>query len=135
VARKSKSGRAGRPRPAVRYPEQPERINPLDGIVLEDAGGGTRSVASADERIGHEGPWPSTLAPIYRDDAHGIWLYQGNCLSILDAIAAKYPDGCFDMIFADPPYFLSNGGITCHAVLTAPGFLDQATQAKTGEVC
>ncbi|HCL81749.1 MAG TPA: site-specific DNA-methyltransferase, partial [Nitrospiraceae bacterium] len=20
-----------------------------------------------------------------------------------------------DMIFADPPYFLSNGGITCHA--------------------
>ncbi|NMC67298.1 MAG: site-specific DNA-methyltransferase [Spirochaetales bacterium] len=26
-----------------------------------------------------------------------------------------YPDGIFDMIFADPPYFLSNGGITCHA--------------------
>ncbi len=27
----------------------------------------------------------------------------------------KYPDGRFEMIFADPPYFLSNGGITCHA--------------------
>ncbi len=32
-----------------------------------------------------------------------------------DAIAAKYPEGRFDAIFADPPYFLSNGGITCHA--------------------
>jgi len=42
-------------------------------------------------------------------------LYQGNSLELLDAIAAKYPDGRFDMIFADPPYFLSNGGITCHA--------------------
>ena len=27
----------------------------------------------------------------------------------------EYPEGKFDMIFADPPYFLSNGGITCHA--------------------
>jgi hypothetical protein len=42
-------------------------------------------------------------------------LYHGNCLELLDAIAAKYPDGRFDTIFADPPYFLSNGGITCHA--------------------
>jgi len=25
------------------------------------------------------------------------------------------PESCIDMIFADPPYFLSNGGITCHA--------------------
>ena len=70
--------------------------SPLDGLVLE----------------------PSALAPlncVYRDDPHGIFLYQGDCLEVLDAIAAKHPDGCFDMIFADPPYFLSNGGITCHA--------------------
>ena len=34
----------------------------------------------------------------------------------MDAIYAKYGDaGRFDAIFADPPYFLSNGGITCHA--------------------
>ena len=44
-----------------------------------------------------------------------VWLYHGNCLELLDAIHAKYPDGRFDAIFADPPYFLSNGGITCHA--------------------
>jgi site-specific DNA-methyltransferase (adenine-specific) len=25
------------------------------------------------------------------------------------------PEASFDLIFADPPYFLSNGGITCHA--------------------
>lgn len=33
----------------------------------------------------------------------------------MDMIIAKHPQGCFDMIFADPPYFLSNGGITCQA--------------------
>jgi site-specific DNA-methyltransferase (adenine-specific) len=52
---------------------------------------------------------------IHHDDAHGLWLCHGNCLELLDAIARKYPGGRFDMIFADPPYFLSNGGITCHA--------------------
>ena len=36
-------------------------------------------------------------------------LYLGDCLSILKNI----PDNTFDVIFADPPYFLSGGGITC----------------------
>ncbi len=49
------------------------------------------------------------------DSERGVWLCQGNSLEILDALAARHPDGIFDMIFADPPYFLSNGGITCHA--------------------
>ncbi|MEY2408180.1 MAG: hypothetical protein QOF48_850 [Verrucomicrobiota bacterium] len=53
--------------------------------------------------------------PALVDDAHGVWLYRGNSLAILDELAAAHPDGIFDMIFADPPYFLSNGGITCHA--------------------
>jgi len=56
---------------------------------------------------------PSTPALVF--SRPGLWLYHGNCLELLDAIAAKYPDGRFDAIFADPPYFLSNGGITCHA--------------------
>lgn len=52
---------------------------------------------------------------VYADRINGAFLYQGNCLSIMDAISLKHPGGCFDMVFADPPYFLSNGGITCHA--------------------
>lgn len=38
-------------------------------------------------------------------------LVQGNCLSVLP----QFPEGYFDMVFADPPYFLSNNGITCHS--------------------
>jgi site-specific DNA-methyltransferase (adenine-specific) len=47
--------------------------------------------------------------------AEGCVFYQGDCLQVLADMAAAHPEGCFDMIFADPPYFLSNGGITCHA--------------------
>jgi site-specific DNA-methyltransferase (adenine-specific) len=38
-------------------------------------------------------------------------LYSGDCLEILGSLAPS----SIDMIFADPPYNLSNGGITCHA--------------------
>ena len=45
-----------------------------------------------------------------------IRIYHGNCLDLLDEIYRKYGEaGRFAAIFADPPYFLSNGGITCHA--------------------
>lgn len=53
----------------------------------------------------------STLVPFHSDPGHSAWLYLGDCLETL----AKVPDDHIDMIFADPPYFLSNGGITCHA--------------------
>ncbi len=36
-------------------------------------------------------------------------LYLDNCLDVL----AKIPEESIDMIFADPPYFLSNGTFTC----------------------
>lgn len=52
---------------------------------------------------------------VFHNDRAGVWLYQSNCLEFMDKLIEKYPDGKFDMIFADPPYFLSNGGITCHA--------------------
>ena len=56
---------------------------------------------------------PSRLA--FSDLARGLFLYHGDCLDVMDAVLEKHPNGCFDLIFADPPYFLSNGGITCHA--------------------
>lgn len=43
--------------------------------------------------------------------SESVVLYHGNCLNVLSML----PDRCADMIFADPPYNLSNGGITCHA--------------------
>lgn len=52
---------------------------------------------------------------IFKNDEFGIWLYHANCIEFMDMLIAKYSEGKFDMIFADPPYFLSNGGITCHA--------------------
>ena len=82
-------------------------------VLLEDGEIGTIGEASAGEQIGSGPPSPPQL--VDRDDARSLWLYHGNCLELLDAIAAKYPQGRFDCIFADPPYFLSNGGITCHA--------------------
>src|SRR5579863_10182523 len=51
------------------------------------------------------------LDPFFDDPRHHIELYQGDCLQILAAM----PPDCVDLIFADPPYFLSNVGITCHA--------------------
>jgi len=38
-------------------------------------------------------------------------LYYANCLDIL----ADLPENSVDMVFADPPYLLSNGGFTVHA--------------------
>jgi len=58
-------------------------------------------------------PSPPRLAAHLPDRA--AWIYHGNCLELLDDMAGQYPQGRFDMIFADPPYFLSNGGITCQA--------------------
>jgi site-specific DNA-methyltransferase (adenine-specific) len=65
----------------------------------------TSVVENAENRL------PTLPAPVFHDPAHHIRIYQGDCLEILAAI----PEGVVDLIFADPPYFLSNNGITCHA--------------------
>jgi site-specific DNA-methyltransferase (adenine-specific) len=57
-------------------------------------------------------PNPAVLPePVFTDAKHHIKIYQGDCLEILAAL----PENAVDLIFADPPYFLSNDGITCHA--------------------
>lgn len=38
-------------------------------------------------------------------------LYCADCIQKLE----DFPEGTFDMIFADPPYMLSNGGISCQS--------------------
>lgn len=68
------------------------------------------------------GKFPTiTIAPspdvpnrcVYANQESGLWIYHANCLDFMDQLVSAYPDGVFDLIFADPPYFLSNGGITC----------------------
>jgi site-specific DNA-methyltransferase (adenine-specific) len=90
-----------------------------DGSIQSTAPVGRDSVEpksiSRSESQGSRDFRPTIPNLIFSSDNPFIRLYHGNCLELLDAIAAKYPEGRFDAIFADPPYFLSNGGITCHA--------------------
>ncbi len=84
----------------IEYPMSTEKItignNPFSDLVLRE----------------------SKLSPnklVYRNEEQSVWLYQANCLEFMDKLITKFPNGKFDMIFADPPYFLSNGGISCQA--------------------
>lgn len=47
--------------------------------------------------------------PYFKDG--NFVLYHGDCLEIINQL----PENSVDMIFADPPYNLSNGGFTVHA--------------------
>jgi len=46
-----------------------------------------------------------TKKPYFEND--NFILHQGNCLEVMQ----EFPDDFFDMIFADPPYNLSNAGL------------------------
>lgn len=52
-----------------------------------------------------------TETPFYTNKNENSVLYLGDCLKIMDSMQKE----SIDMIFADPPYFLSNGGMSCHA--------------------
>lgn len=47
------------------------------------------------------------LRPYYKSSNKDFTLLEGDCMTLLSQFDFK-----FDMIFADPPYFLSNGGIS-----------------------
>lgn len=47
------------------------------------------------------------IKPVYKAD--DFVLYNNDCLEVI----SLFPDNYFDMIFADPPYMLSNDGFTC----------------------
>ena len=50
-------------------------------------------------------------SPYFEDKKYSVILFKSDCFDVLPKIS----DNSIDMIFADPPYFLSNGGFTCHA--------------------
>lgn len=57
-----------------------------------------------------------------------VSLYNADALDLLKS----FPNNSVDLIFADPPYFLSNGGITCHSgkmVLVDKGEWDKESSA------
>lgn len=47
------------------------------------------------------------IVPYFKSDDRAFTILNGNCFDVLPQF-----DFRFDMIFADPPYFLSNGGIS-----------------------
>ena len=49
------------------------------------------------------------VIPYFKSDS--VQLFHDDCINILNSL----PENSIDMIFADPPYFLSNGGISCRA--------------------
>jgi site-specific DNA-methyltransferase (adenine-specific) len=51
----------------------------------------------------------NNIKPIYKKN--DTVLYNDNCIEVM----SHFPNNYVDMIFADPPYNLSNGGITCQA--------------------
>ena len=47
--------------------------------------------------------------PVFK--TNDFCIYHADSLSIM----SRFPENYVDMIFADPPYMLSNNGFTCHA--------------------
>ena len=54
--------------------------------------------------------YQSHLKKIVSDN---LVLCDENSLNVMRKILEKHPNGRFDMIFAAPPYFLSNDGFSC----------------------
>jgi site-specific DNA-methyltransferase (adenine-specific) len=50
-------------------------------------------------------------APYFTSSDSRFVLFQGDCRQVLSQLASE----SVDLIFADPPYFLSNGGVTCQS--------------------
>ena len=85
-----------RPTPADPSPRAAALLAPVPSL---------EAAAVHEARPGYADPPP----PFYASPDNALRLYQADALELLRRMA----DESVDMIFADPPYFLSNGGITC----------------------
>ena len=52
----------------------------------------------------------ANIIPYFKSNDRAFTILHGDCTDLLSRFDFK-----FDLIFADPPYFLSNGGISVHA--------------------
>lgn len=66
----------------------------------------------------------TALFPAYKKDS--FVLYNDDCLDVM----RQFPSEFIDMIFADPPYLLSNNGITCQSGKMAD--VNKGTWDKSG---
>ncbi|MCK4407261.1 MAG: site-specific DNA-methyltransferase [Bacteroidales bacterium] len=69
-----------------------------DNLVLEDL---IKYISNNEKQ--------TSIKPVFKTD--DFCLYQDNSLAVM----SRFPDNYVNMIFADPPYMLSNNGITCYA--------------------
>jgi site-specific DNA-methyltransferase (adenine-specific) len=67
--------------------------------------------ASTHKTLPANTPSAAASVPTFQNVRRGITIYLGDCLDVL----ASMPENSVEVVFADPPYFLSNDGITCHA--------------------
>lgn len=71
----------------------------------------TRSMKESDSGHGVHAP-KSLPSPYFESKDGAVRLYLGDSVQLLPLLGLE---SSVDVVFADPPYFLSNGGVTCQA--------------------
>ena len=106
----------------------------VDADSLNDAESAIRRLYRDCEIVLADGDYRGTefliddFVPFYKSPNNDFTLIQGDCVETL----SKFEFG-FDMVFADPPYFLSGGGISCQSgkvVCVDKGEWDKPTTAE-----
>lgn len=106
----------------------------VEADTLMDAESAVRGLYRDCEIVLADGDYRGTefliddFVPFYKSPNNDFTLIQGDCVETL----SKFKFG-FDMVFADPPYFLSGGGISCQSgkvVCVDKGEWDKPTTAE-----